>query len=93
MNGASVHVSGPVPPDAVNAFVYAVPTFPVASVELPLIEIVVTFSVNCRAAKPEASSALMRKVYLPDTVGVPVRTPADVRVTPAGRDPPMFDQK
>src|SRR5438046_2987419 len=88
VNGASVHVSAPVPPVAVNVFVYAVPTCPVASVEVPFIEIVVTFSVNCRAAEAMASCALMRKVYLPDTVGVPVRTPADVRVTPAGKDPP-----
>src|SRR5881409_2147769 len=51
VNGASVHVSVPVPPLAVNVFVYAVATFPAVSVKFPLIEIVVTFSVNCRAPK------------------------------------------
>ena len=49
-NGAGVHVSAPVPPLAVSVCRNAVPTFPVVSVELPLIEIGVTFSVNCRTA-------------------------------------------
>jgi hypothetical protein len=51
-NGATVHVGVPVPPLAVNVVVvYGVPTLPAVRVEFPLIEIGVTFSVNCRTPK------------------------------------------
>src|SRR5436190_23493593 len=50
VNGASVHVSALVPPVAVYVFVYAVPTCPVASVEVPVMELVVTCGVRCCAA-------------------------------------------
>src|SRR6266581_7237158 len=33
----------------------------------------------------------MRKAYSPDNVGVPVRAPPDVKVTPAGSDPSICD--
>src|SRR5437870_2225847 len=90
VNGTRVHVSAPVPPVVVNVFVYAVPTFPVASGELPLIEIVVTFIVNCFAPKLAAlpeSAAFTRNWYTPETVGVPARSPLGERLIPDGSDP------
>src|SRR5439155_15642403 len=94
LSSASVHVSSPVPPVAVNPWLYADPTLPNGRVEPVVMLSGVTFSVNCRAAWLAAfapSSALMRKVYSPDNVGVPVRTPPDVRVTPGGSDPSICD--
>src|SRR4029453_1418440 len=85
----------PLPPVAVNAWLYATLRFPYGSDD-GLIASGVTLSVNCRAAKfaalPE-SAALIRKVYTPDTVGVPLSTPLPTfSVTPLGSAPPITDQ-
>ena len=95
VRGASVHVSVPVPPLAVNGFVYAVPTFPAVRAKFPLIEIVVTVSVNCRSpylAPSDASVACTRNVYAPSAAGLPVSKPSDVSAIPGGRMPSATDQ-
>ena len=49
---------------------------------------------NCRAPKLAAlleSAAFTMKVYMPEVDGVPLKSPPDVRVTPAGSDPPICD--
>ena len=94
VNGASVHVSMPVPPPAVKVFVYAVATLPSARVKFPSMEIVVRSSVNCRTAKFalfDGSVARMRNVYVPAVVGVPLSSPSPESVRPGGSDPPSTD--
>ncbi len=92
MNGTSDHVSAPVPPVAANDCEYVTPTLPNGSGDVVVMKSGVTLSVNCRAAKfaPfETSAALMRNVYVPEMVGVPLNVPLVDSVTPVGSAPPI----
>ena len=84
---------GGVPPDAASDCEYAVPTVPLGS------DAVVTASVgglitSVRDAVAVCDEAATRtlNVALPAVVGVPERTPALERLSPAGRVPLASDQ-
>jgi len=85
-------VKGAVPPDSVRVWLYAMPASPPGrdAVVIDGAALMVTAKAFVGAA-PAASVTLIVKLDVAAAVGVPLRTPADDNVRPAGTDPALTD--
>ena len=86
-------VNVPFPPAATSGWLYAVPTVPLSSVAVVMVNAAVTVMVNdAVVVRPAASAAWSVKLNVPAAVGVPVRLPAaELSVSPVGNEPVETD--
>ena len=86
------HESGDVPPCAVNAALYGVPStalgrFFVATLRGATLTVMESVTVAVRATGVALSVTSMVNVDCPGELGIPEMVPLDVRCNPGGRDP------
>ena len=86
------HVNGDVPPDSVSVCEYETVRSPPSSdaVVIDSAALIVTDMVLVGAA-PAASVTLTVKLNVPAAVGVPLKTPAELKLKPPGTDPELTD--
>jgi hypothetical protein len=86
------HVYGVVPPLATNVWEYATLTVleGIAAVVMAIVGLITT-EYEVVAVLLALSAALMVKLKVPDAVGVPLKTPAELKLNPAGSVPALTD--